>query len=308
MMKARIRKIMNDQDWNFFYKFEVVTFRNLVTTDKSLTDDEIKEKIVKYLDEKKKQIILMAVNENDQPAGYIWLAEKPSGGEVWESDTDVAWVYDIIVDQEYRRQGIAKLLLEHGYEWARLEGFNKVGLHVVVKNVPAVNLYYSVKFKLITCYLQKKIENKSQVNSPNEKNLEERDKTIYEKEFREIVFNRFYSNAQMTSKVTRGDFQEKFNKWFNHLYNELDSKIVFQNDISNYIWFYKTRGFLTIIDLVARTEVFMQVLLSYIEKACLEEDLKGLFIAVHKSQDKLLKILVQNGFTYTNLILEREIE
>ncbi|UCG02310.1 MAG: GNAT family N-acetyltransferase [Candidatus Heimdallarchaeota archaeon] len=61
-------------------------------------------------------------------------------------------IMDLIVDPNYRRQGIATSLLNMVVEWARECGCNHIFLQVVRENHSAVSLYRKMNFKRLYSY------------------------------------------------------------------------------------------------------------------------------------------------------------
>jgi GNAT superfamily N-acetyltransferase len=55
-----------------------------------------------------------------------------------------AMILNVFVDEEYRRRGIARALMEQTIAWCREDGFAFVGLHASDKGRP---LYESMGFK-----------------------------------------------------------------------------------------------------------------------------------------------------------------
>lgn len=53
----------------------------------------------------------------------------------------------LMVAEEYRRQGIGKMLLDAAVSWARRSGIDKLELHVFPWNEPALALYESFGFE-----------------------------------------------------------------------------------------------------------------------------------------------------------------
>ena len=98
--------------------------------------------------------------EMAMPAGSFrgWLAETPAGRVVagggmmivgWLSrpaDPGVrrAWLLNVYTYPEYRRQGIARRLMQTMIEWCRQAGFHSVSLHASDEGRP---LYESLGFK-----------------------------------------------------------------------------------------------------------------------------------------------------------------
>lgn len=61
------------------------------------------------------------------------------------------WYVDtLVIDPEFRRQGIASSLVEHVVEIAKEKGFNKLALNCEVDNEGALMLYKNLGFNVVT--------------------------------------------------------------------------------------------------------------------------------------------------------------
>jgi ribosomal protein S18 acetylase RimI-like enzyme len=56
-------------------------------------------------------------------------------------------IFLIYVDPSYRRQGIAKALMEYAQTWAKERGYNQIGLQVFTDNQPAIDLYQQLGYQ-----------------------------------------------------------------------------------------------------------------------------------------------------------------
>lgn len=61
-------------------------------------------------------------------------------------DTKEAYICNVYVLNEYRRNGFAKKMLNYAYSICENNEFEKIMLHVAEDNVKAINLYLSEKF------------------------------------------------------------------------------------------------------------------------------------------------------------------
>lgn len=78
----------------------------------------------------------------------------------WEFKEKHVWIYNMHVTPQNRRKGIARRLLAKTEEWTRQRGLNKIGLHVIDHNTPALKLYESMGYHMLaqnkhSCYYQK---------------------------------------------------------------------------------------------------------------------------------------------------------
>ena len=84
---------------------------------------------------------LLAVNETDQIMALLDYAPKhniPAGRHVV--------TFGLVTVKAYRRQGLAKRLLQAFLERAKAEGFQKVAIQVLGSNQPALQLYEAFGF------------------------------------------------------------------------------------------------------------------------------------------------------------------
>jgi GNAT superfamily N-acetyltransferase len=79
----------------------------------------------------RQDVILVAVAE-EAPVGYICATE--------ERTASIAWVTDIVVAQDRRRQGAASALLGEVQKWALGRGVKRLVLEMQSKNQPCIRL------------------------------------------------------------------------------------------------------------------------------------------------------------------------
>jgi len=82
-------------------------------------------------------------NENDQKLGVIWVAKTDIGGE------QVSFLYDIVIDEKFRRQGYGKQALLMLERKAEDSGRSAVWLHVFAENKGAKRLYEQLGYKIM---------------------------------------------------------------------------------------------------------------------------------------------------------------
>ena len=89
------------------------------------------------LDSGKTAVIKVAKNINDEVIGMVsgQLVISTSQG------SPSVWVEDMIVNQQYRAQGVGRLLLEAVLAWAKQQGATRAQLLVDLDNDPALGYY-----------------------------------------------------------------------------------------------------------------------------------------------------------------------
>lgn len=90
-----------------------------------------------YIDNPDKVVFLAYLN--DGLAGQIRLRKYWNG---------YAYIDDLAVDTQYRRQGIGRALIERAIKWAKAKGVPGLMLETQDNNVPACKLYESCGFEL----------------------------------------------------------------------------------------------------------------------------------------------------------------
>ncbi|WP_144763333.1 N-acetyltransferase [Curtobacterium sp. 9128] len=74
------------------------------------------------------------VDGDDAVVGYLWIGPFEQGGSDW-------WVFDVEIDEAFRRRGHARRALELGQAIAKQEGATSIGLNVFGYNTGAKELY-----------------------------------------------------------------------------------------------------------------------------------------------------------------------
>lgn len=71
---------------------------------------------------------------DDRHVGILWVAP-------WERHPNGVFIYDIAIEPEARGRGLGQAALEALHDWARQQGYSRVGLHVFGSNDVARRLY-----------------------------------------------------------------------------------------------------------------------------------------------------------------------
>jgi ribosomal protein S18 acetylase RimI-like enzyme len=83
--------------------------------------------------------------------GYIWCAIQDNYGQ------RSAFVYDVEIKPEFRRQGLATEAFEAIQDHVVALGIESIGLHVFAFNEPAIALYRKLGFQVTGVNMQKKL-------------------------------------------------------------------------------------------------------------------------------------------------------
>ena len=81
-----------------------------------------------------------AMTAPNQVAGGVGILLQSSPPRPWEVRFRRAYLLNLYVYPEYRRQGIARLLTAASVEWCRREGFVTVSLHASDARAPALRI------------------------------------------------------------------------------------------------------------------------------------------------------------------------
>ena len=95
-------------------------------------------------------LLLKGVLPDGTPVGRAWIGlEHPRG------TPDCAFIYDIEVEQEYRGRGLGRALMQAVEEAVAAYGVGALALNVFGENAPAVSLYTSAGYRVVTQHMRK---------------------------------------------------------------------------------------------------------------------------------------------------------
>jgi GNAT superfamily N-acetyltransferase len=83
---------------------------------------------------------LFVALDGDEEVGHIWLKVSDKAG------VRRAFVYDVGVREDLRRQGYGRTTMQLAEQWCRDHGVTELGLHVFAYNVGARTLYEQLGF------------------------------------------------------------------------------------------------------------------------------------------------------------------
>lgn len=139
----------NVRDWPFMYSLgkEVIPSSISPWRNQPMVETmRYREKILKgfwtWIQQTDSRVFI-AENDQGEPVGYLVL--YPSSREELTGMLQ-AWVMDLAVLQEYRRQGIGRILMETAEQFCRENGIDYLGLAVSSHNLQALHLYEELGF------------------------------------------------------------------------------------------------------------------------------------------------------------------
>jgi ribosomal protein S18 acetylase RimI-like enzyme len=96
-----------------------------------------------------KQHLFTIHNEANERVGIIWLGIQPNG---------TGWIYNIVIDEEFRRHGHAEGAFQEIETYAKSLGLPKIGLHVFGHNQGAYKLYQKLGYETLNIIMGKSLE------------------------------------------------------------------------------------------------------------------------------------------------------
>jgi ribosomal protein S18 acetylase RimI-like enzyme len=97
--------------------------------------------------------LFVAENDAGTRVGYLWF-----GPRLGDPDPDVAWLYDIFVEEAARGRGFGRAMMERLEVAARELGHHRIELNVFGDNVPAKRLYEAAGYLEMTRQLRKDLD------------------------------------------------------------------------------------------------------------------------------------------------------
>ncbi|MFD4797861.1 GNAT family N-acetyltransferase [Streptomyces anulatus] len=91
------------------------------------------------------------VDDAGVAVGYLWIGPDRS------DDAGAWWVWDIVIDADKRGQGLGRMTMLLGEEYARARGAHTLGLSVAGFNTGAHGLYESLGYETTSVKMRKKL-------------------------------------------------------------------------------------------------------------------------------------------------------
>lgn len=156
MGKSITASLPSENEYQFWYERCLKDYAESKMKANGLTRQEAHDLAVASLErllpskyESPDQYFRVLKNETKELVGYYWFAA------IGAQDNRKAFIYDIIVEEKFRGQGLgreAMLLIE---SHASSLGLKQIGLHVFAFNKAAVNLYQSLGYETTDLVMEK---------------------------------------------------------------------------------------------------------------------------------------------------------
>ena len=90
---------------------------------------------------------------------FVGMVDGERVGTLWlATERPMAFVYDVVVDEDQRRRGYGAGLMRAGAVWARARGAHALGLNVFGYNRGAKTLYDRLGYHVVEEYAARAIE------------------------------------------------------------------------------------------------------------------------------------------------------
>jgi len=93
--------------------------------------------------------LVFTVEHDGRPAGVLWIG--PQGAQT----PDRWWVWDIVIDEAFRGQGVGRQTMLLAETEARARGAIELGLNVFAHNEVAAGLYRSLGYEVMAMQMRK---------------------------------------------------------------------------------------------------------------------------------------------------------
>ena len=111
---------------------------------------EIDSLLTNGLNTENHELLSLIDRETGKKIGYLWL-------HVFSATENKGFIYDFVIDKEFRGKGYGKLSLEALEEYARGLGVEQLSLHVFAHNSVAVSLYEKMGYEVTSMNMAKAI-------------------------------------------------------------------------------------------------------------------------------------------------------
>ena len=287
-----------------------------------VTAEKHRQELLEFVDSKDRTGIFVAETSKGAYAGLIWVS-KSDNRELWDFKTLPAWVYDIRVEEPFRRHGLGARLLDQGEQWARIQGFSRIGLHVFGRNENAVRLYTRAEYVAKNLYLQKELKGPAAATEMSTPFRIRASRTRQDIEhIIDLGYQTFKVTASIGGAVPERKLRERYEAFIQRRdYEKANHRIHVAEGsdgaFAGFVWTYLSQG-----DLGSRKYVWMQdiavsptfrgrglgrCLLNRAELWAMERGLDAIRTGARGSSSAAMDLLRSAGYTETNLFLEKRL-
>lgn len=308
------------EDTEYFVETEFAAGKEngLIEEDKS--EEEYREELLEFVNGKEKTGIFIVESDAGEYAGLLWVSSR-EGGEPWDFEENPAWIYDIRVHPEYRRQGLGRKLLLQAEGWAKKEGFSRIGLHVFAFNQDAIRLYYSVGYTMKNCYLQKEVTLHPVGKTVTPFHIRKMETEQDESNVIALGYQNFRELARSSGDIPEEDIRKRYHKFVNRNYFKDRKHCVYigeeAGECAGFVWVYISQGdigrrrYVWMLDLEVARKFRQQKLgtnlLEQAEQWTRRQGLDTVRTGVHAQNEIALHLLKSKGYKETNLFLEKSL-
>jgi len=151
-----------DEDLEWTLQAMVASMRGTMASERRAAMDDIamlreaRADFDRYHRGPKKADSITVAWKGEEKAGMVWVTM-----EQIHQDPGAAWLLEVFVEPVYRRQGLARQLLDRAERWVREQGAKEIWLNVGGGNRKALSLYESQGYGVETLHLSKKLADRS---------------------------------------------------------------------------------------------------------------------------------------------------
>ncbi len=160
MTEVRLRP-MREDEFDAWRSWAVREYADDMMRNRSMPDEAALSRAAKEMDELLTAGIStpghhLLVAEDDvtgDRVGYLWYGPRSSG-----ADPNVAWLYDVYVEEELRGGGLGRRLMEALEVQVRSDGHHRIELNVFGDNDRARRLYDSMGYREMARQMAKELD------------------------------------------------------------------------------------------------------------------------------------------------------